>query len=136
MIIATKKNMTQIFEEGQVVPVTLVALASETDLKAGEKIKVTGTTKGKGFQGVVKRWGFKGGTKTHGNKHSLRAPGSIGSAFPQKVFKGKKMGGQMGGKRKTILNLEIIKVSKKNKELAIKGAIPGKIGGSLQIEKI
>ncbi|MCD6115187.1 50S ribosomal protein L3, partial [bacterium] len=72
----------------------------------GEKVKVSGISKGKGFQGVVKRWGFSGRNATHGVKHEERKPGSIGSAFPQRVIKGKKMPGRMGNERVTIKNLE------------------------------
>ena len=93
--------------------------------EAGDKVKVTGVSKGKGFQGVVKKYGFKGQSKTHGTKDQLRMPGSIGATGPAKVFKGKKMPGRMGGDRTTVANLEIIKVDKEKNELLIKGAVPG-----------
>ena len=80
----------------------------------GEIIQVTGTSKGKGFQGVVKRWGFSGQPSTHGHKDQARMPGSSGAGGPQHVFKGKKMGGRMGGDQITIKNLEIIEVDPKN----------------------
>ncbi len=99
----------------------------------GDKVKVSGISKGKGFQGVVKRWGFHGSPKTHGTKHGLRAPGSIGSSFPERVFKGKKMAGRMGGERITVKNLKIIKIDKKNNLLAVSGAIPGRKGTLLEI---
>ncbi len=101
--------------------------------KENEFVKVSGISKGKGFQGVVKRHGFKGGPASHGTKHTLRAPGSIGSAFPQRVFKGKKMAGRMGGQRVTVKNLQIIKIDKENNLLAIKGAIPGSRGSLVEI---
>lgn len=102
----------------------------------GDKIKVSGISKGKGFQGVVKRHGFSGGPATHGHRHVLRTPGSIGSAFPQKVFKGKKMPGRAGGKRTTIKNLKIAVIDKENNLLAINGAVSGSIGGLVEISLI
>ena len=102
----------------------------------GEKVKVTSTSKGKGFQGVVKRWGFAGGPKSHGQKDRLRAPGSIGATTPSRVIKGKKMPGRMGGKTVTVKNLEVVKVDKENNLLAIKGAIPGARGTLVKIETI
>ncbi len=99
----------------------------------GEKVKIAAISKGKGFQGVVKRWGFSGFGKTHGVKHGERAPGSIGSAFPQRVFKGKKMAGRMGGERVTVRNLEIIDIDKEKNLIALKGAIPGRKGTLVEI---
>ncbi len=99
----------------------------------GEIVKVTGISKGKGFQGVVKRHGFAGADATHGTKHNERAPGSIGSAFPERVFKGKRMAGRMGTDRITTKGLEIIQVDEKENTLAIKGALPGKPGTLLEI---
>jgi large subunit ribosomal protein L3 len=91
----------------------------------GEKVKVTGKSKGKGFQGVVKRHGFSGSKATHGNKDQLRMPGSIGSTGPAHVFKGMRMPGRMGNDRVSVANLEIIKVDTENNLLYIKGAVPG-----------
>jgi len=102
----------------------------------GEIVKVAGISKGKGFQGVVKRHGFKGSPASHGTKHTLRAPGSIGSAFPQRVFKGKKMAGRMGSDRVTVKGLEIVRVDKENDLLAIEGALPGRVGTLLEIVTI
>jgi large subunit ribosomal protein L3 len=99
----------------------------------GEIIKVSGISKGKGFQGVVKRHGFAGFPATHGTKHGLRAPGSIGSAFPQRVFKGKKMAGRMGSDRVTVQGLKVVQIDKENNLLAVKGAVPGKRGILLEI---
>ncbi|MFC1701007.1 50S ribosomal protein L3 [Patescibacteria group bacterium] len=101
----------------------------------GDKVQIAGFSKGKGFQGVVKRHGFHGGPASHGMKHTLRAPGSIGSAFPERVFKGKKMAGRMGNERITTRGLKIIHVDKENNLLAIKGAVPGRIGGLLEIKE-
>ena len=99
----------------------------------GEIVRVSGISKGKGFQGVVKRHGFKGAPASHGTKHNLRAPGSIGSAFPERVFKGKRMAGRMGSDRITVSGLEIVNIDEKDNLLAIKGAIPGKEGTLLEI---
>jgi large subunit ribosomal protein L3 len=101
----------------------------------GEKVKVSGLSKGKGFAGVVKRWGFAGRPKSHGTKHEERAPGAIGSATPPRVIKGKKMAGRTGQERVTIKNLTIVKVDKENNILAIKGAIPGSRGSLVEIKK-
>ncbi len=99
----------------------------------GEKVKISGISKGKGFQGVVKRWGFSGRDATHGVKHEHRTLGSVGSSFPERVVKGRKMPGRMGANRVTIKNLELIKVDKENNLLAVKGAVPGHKGTLLEI---
>lgn len=95
--------------------------------KEGEYVDVTGTSKGKGFQGVVKRHGFGGvGQSTHGQHNRLRAPGSIGAGSdPSRVFKGMRMAGQMGNEKVTIQNLKVIKVDEEKNLLIVKGAIPG-----------
>lgn len=100
----------------------------------GDIVDVTATSKGKGFQGVVKRYGFQGGRKTHGNKDQLRMGGSIGAKGPAHVFKGTRMGGRMGGERVTIKNLEIIKIDEENNLLFVKGAIPGAVNGLITIK--
>lgn len=100
----------------------------------GDDVQVSGATKGKGFQGVVKRHGFHGGSRTHGQKHSEREPGSIGSVWPQRVLKGKRMAGRMGHERVTVKGLKIIKIDKENNILAIKGAVPGRRGTLLEIK--
>jgi large subunit ribosomal protein L3 len=103
--------------------------------KAGDIIDVTGTSKGKGFQGVIKRWGFSGGRSTHGSKFH-RAPGAIGcSAWPSRVFKGKKMAGQMGNERVTLQNLEVVEVRPEQNLILVKGAIPGANQGFVLIRK-
>lgn len=99
----------------------------------GDKVKIAGISKGKGFQGGVKRWGFHGRNATHGTKHEQRTLGSVGSAYPERVIKGKKMPGRMGADRVTVKNLEIVKVDKENNLLAVKGAIPGRRGTLLEI---
>ena len=99
-----------------------------------KKISVTGTSKGKGFAGGVKRHNFKTQDATHGNSLAHRAPGSIGqNQTPGRVFKGKKMAGQMGNVRRTISNLEVIKIDKDKNLLLIKGGVPGAPGGYLLV---
>ncbi len=100
----------------------------------GDVVSVTGTSKGRGFQGVVKRHGFKGGNKSHGNKDQLRMPGSIGPMGPAHVFKGMKMGGRMGNERVTITNLTISSIDLENNIIYIKGGVPGAIDGLLLIK--
>lgn len=100
-----------------------------------ELVDVQGTTKGKGFAGVVKRWGFGGGPRTHGQSDRLRAPGSIGSQQPQRVPKGRKMAGHLGNERVTIKNLQIMKIDYENKLLFVKGAIPGNKNSVVLIKK-
>ena len=103
----------------------------------GEWVDVTGISKGKGFQGVVKRHGFGGvGQATHGQHNRLRKPGSIGAcSYPAKVFKGMRMAGQMGNERVTVQNLQVLKVIADHNLLLIKGSVPGAKGSILLIEK-
>lgn len=100
-------------------------------------VDVHGTSKGKGFQGVVKRHGFGGvGQSTHGQDDRLRAPGSVGAcSYPAKVFKGTRMAGQLGNKRVTVQNLEVIKVMPEHNILVLKGSVPGAKGSIIAIEK-
>ena len=103
----------------------------------GDLVKITGTTRGKGFAGVVKRWGFAGGPKTHGQSDRHRAPGSIGqTTTPGRVFKGKKMAGHMGASQLTVRNLEVVDVDIDKNLLLVKGSVPGSQNGLLIIEKI
>lgn len=99
----------------------------------GDIVKVAGISKGKGFQGAVKRWGFHGLGRTHGIKHHHRTLGSVGATGPARVFLGKKMPGHMGAERVTVKNLKIAKVDKENNLIAIKGAIPGRKGTLIEI---
>jgi len=101
--------------------------------KEGDKVKVSGISKGKGFQGGVKRWGFHGKSATHGVKHEHRTLGSVGSTDAARVFKGKKMPGRMGYERVTKKNLKIAKIDIENNLIAIKGAVPGRPGTLLEI---
>nr|WP_303721744.1 50S ribosomal protein L3 [Malonomonas rubra] len=103
--------------------------------KPGDRIDVTGTSKGKGFQGVMKRWGFAGGRASHGSMFK-RGPGSIGqSAWPSKVFKGKKMAGQMGNIRVTTQNLIVVDVRPEQNLILVRGAVPGPKNGLVVIRK-
>lgn len=100
--------------------------------EAGQIVDVTGTSKGKGFAGTVKRWNFRTQDATHGNSLSHRVPGSIGQCqTPGRVFKGKKMTGHMGAERVTVQNLEVVKVDAERNLLLIKGAVPGAPGGDV-----
>lgn len=101
--------------------------------KPGDKVTATGTSKGKGFAGVMKRHGFKGMPASHGTKHDARHAGSIGATGPQRVLKGKKMAGRMGGERVTVKNLEIIEVVPEQNLLVVKGAAPGARNSLLEI---
>lgn len=105
--------------------------------KAGDLVKVTGTSKGRGFQGGVKRYNFAGGPKTHGQSDRHRAPGSIGAGTtPGRVYKGKRMAGHMGVDTVTVANLEVISVDKVNNLMTVKGGVPGAPTGLLTIRKI
>ena len=99
----------------------------------GDEVIISAISKGKGFQGVVKRHDFAGGPRTHGQKHSERKPGSIGSTGPQRVFKGTRMAGRMGSDRTTVKNLKVVQVDKKGNRLLIKGAVPGKRGTLVEV---
>ncbi|MFL5760499.1 MAG: 50S ribosomal protein L3 [Thermomicrobiales bacterium] len=116
------------FEVGQVIK------ADTFDV--GEIVDVTGTSKGRGFQGGVKRHGFKGGPKTHGQSDRHRAPGSIGSsATPGRVFKGLRMAGHMGHERVTVQNLKVLRVDPERNLLLIQGSVPGPIKGIVLVRR-
>lgn len=110
---------------GDIIDITVFA--------EGDKVAISGVSKGKGFQGVVKRHGFHGGPRSHGQKHSEREPGSIGATGPQRVFKGMRMGGRMGSDRVQVKNLHIIGVDAKNNKILISGALPGKRGTFIEV---
>ena len=99
----------------------------------GDLVKISGISKGKGFAGVVKRHGFRGAPASHGTKHNLRAPGSIGATFPEHVLKGKKMAGRMGSERVSVKNIKIAFVDVENNLIAVKGAVPGNKGALVEI---
>ena len=103
--------------------------------EAGQKVDVTGSSKGKGFQGGIKRWNFTAQDATHGNSISHRAPGSIGQCqTPGRVWKGKKMAGHMGAEQVTTQNLEVVRVDAENNLLLIKGAVPGSTGSDVIVK--
>ena len=107
-------------------------ITSET-FAVGDVVEVSGTSKGKGFQGVIKRYNFKGGPRSHGQKHSERAPGSIGGGLRNRVPKGMRMGGRMGSDRITVRNLKVLAVDPETNTLLISGAVPGRRGTMLEI---
>lgn len=118
-------------EEGQDVPEVGAELTVSL-FEAGQMIDVTGTSKGKGFAGAVKRHNFSTQDATHGNSLSHRAPGSIGqNQTPGRVFKGKRMAGQLGNERVTVQSLEVVRVDAERNLLLVKGAVPGATGGSV-----
>jgi len=123
------KGFEQDFNLGDIIKVDL--------FEEGEFVDISSFTKGKGFQGVVKRHGFSGvGQSTHGQHNRLRAPGSIGAAsYPARVFKGMKMAGRMGGKKVKVLNLKIFRILPEKNLLIVKGAVPGHNDSYLKIEK-
>ena len=123
------KGFGQDFNLGDVINVDL--------FQEGEFVDISSISKGKGFQGVVKRHGFSGvGQATHGQHNRLRAPGSIGAAsYPARVFKGMKMAGRMGGKKVKVLNLKIFKILPDKNIIIVKGAVPGHNNSYLKIEK-
>lgn len=102
----------------------------------GDLIAVSAITKAKGFQGVVKRHGFHGHPASHGTKDVLRAPGSIGSTGPQRVFKGVRMGGRMGGERVTVKNLKVLAIDTKENVLLVSGAVPGRRGTLVEVRSV
>ncbi|MFA5932758.1 MAG: 50S ribosomal protein L3 [Microgenomates group bacterium] len=124
----------EVKEKIDIEPGTLIELGKI--FAKGDAVKITGISKGKGFQGGVRRHGFHGGPKTHGQSDRHRAPGSIGSGTtPGRVLKGKKMAGHMGNETSTVSNLEVIEVKKAENLLIVKGAVPGYVGGLVQITK-
>ncbi|MDP2790095.1 MAG: 50S ribosomal protein L3 [bacterium] len=102
----------------------------------GNVVQVTGTAKGKGFQGVVRRHHFRGGPASHGHKDNLRMPGSVGATFPQHIMKGLRMAGRMGGQKTTVINLDVVEVDKAKNLIALKGAVPGSRGSLLLIQTV
>jgi len=108
----------------------------DTVFAQGDKVSIAGTSKGRGFQGVVKRHHFGGGFRTHGQSDRERAPGSIGSSsYPSRVFKGMRMAGRMGGERVTVKNLRVIKIIPESNLILVRGSIPGHINSYVEIHK-
>lgn len=99
----------------------------------GDTVNVAGVTKSKGFQGVVKRHGFAGGRGSHGGKHDLRKPGSIGATFPEHVIKGRRMAGRMGGENMTALNLSVVYINEAEGLIGVRGAVPGVNGRIVKV---
>ncbi len=102
----------------------------------GDVVNVSAISKGKGFQGVVKRHGFRGGPGSHGMKHTLRTPGSIGATGAQRVFKGLRMAGRMGGDRITVKNLKVIAVNATENIILVRGAVPGRRGTLVEVRSV
>jgi len=119
------KNETDKFKNGQEINLDI--------FEVDDEVSVSGISKAKGFQGVMKRHGFHGSPASHGHRHDHRAPGSIGSAYPQRVVKGKKMAGRMGGTKSTVKNLKVVYIDRENNLIALKGAIPGVTGRMVEI---
>jgi large subunit ribosomal protein L3 len=118
---------------GQAVDLKVGDTIDFTLFEKGDVVAVTATSKGKGFQGGVKRYNFKGGKRSHGNKHAERQPGSIGATGPQRVFKGTRMAGRMGSDKVTVKNLKVLDIDKENGLLYISGAIPGRRGTIVEV---
>jgi len=139
VILGEKIEMGQTFtNDGRRIPITKIRIKTEkSGLKSGDFVIVSGISKGKGFTGVVKRWGFKGGPRTHGQSDRERAPGSIGqTTTPGRVWKGKRMAGRMGQKRVTIKNLKVVNLDEKTKVLTLSGPVPCPRKGIIKINKI
>ena len=116
------------YEKGQTLDASAFAV--------GDVIAVSAISKGKGFQGVVKRYNFRGGPGSHGMKNTLRTPGSIGATGPQRVFKGTRMAGRMGSDRITVKNLTVLAVDPKENILLVSGAVPGRRGTLVEVRSI
>lgn len=130
--------MSQVFgDNGKVIPVTQIAYDGDvsTDVE-GKDVVVVGYSKGKGFTGVMKKWGFHGGPATRGQGIKARTPGSIGAQTPGRVLKGKKMAGRQGNVRITIKGLKIVKVDNNLKQVLVSGPIPGARNSVVSIEVI
>ena len=122
------------FRRDDIADVKLGDTITVEAFELGDKVSVTGISKGKGFAGTVKRWNFQESRNTHGFKGDIRKVGSIGSMDPQKVFKGKRMPGRMGHDQVTVKNLVVAYIDKENNLLGLKGAVPGPKKGNLTIE--
>ena len=136
---AGKGNFSEVREfrmkAGNVVEQTVGDTITAETFAVGDTVTVSGTSKAKGFQGVIKRHNFKGGPRSHGQKHSERAPGSIGGGLRNRVPKGMRMGGRTGGERITVSNLKVLAIDAETNTLLISGAVPGRRGTVLEIRK-
>jgi len=130
--------MTQVWLDTKVTPITKLSLeekdATLDGFEIGGKVSISGISKGRGFQGVVKRHGFHGGPASHGQKDRLRAPGSLGATAPQRVIKGKKMAGHMGMTRSTVKNLVVAFIDPEARVVGVRGAVPGMRGSLVEIK--
>jgi large subunit ribosomal protein L3 len=135
-LVGTKLKMTSMFKNGRQYGVTPIKLSEKADIalvKAGSLVMVSGISKGKGFAGGVKRWHFKGGPATHGQKNRHRAPGSIGNTTPQRVLPGRHMAGHMGMVRKTAKNIPVLDIDADKRVILLNGSVPGPIGREMEI---
>lgn len=138
---ATKVKPTRIVREFRGNGVSDVQPGQEIKVDSvftkGDRVKIVGTSKGRGFQGVVKRHHFGGGFRTHGQSDRERAPGSIGSSsHPSRVFRGQRMAGRMGGEQVTVRNLHVVGVIPDSNLLLVKGSVPGAVNGYVEIHKL
>ncbi len=131
---AKGKEFTHILEARDMTEGNVGDEVTVAAFKEGDEVTVIGTSKGKGFQGAVKRHGFHGRNRTHGAKHEARTVGSIGHRFPQHTIKGQRMPGRMGADRVTVKNLIVAKIDAENNIIALKGAVPGHRGTILEIK--
>lgn len=131
-----KVNMSQVFlDNGKVVPVTIVEVENDVTADLMNKdVVVVGKSKGKGFIGGIKKWGFRKQGETRGAKNKVRGPGSIGAQTPGRVLKGKKMAGKHGNYRVTIKGLKIVNVDDSNKKIMVSGPVPGARNSKLTIK--
>lgn len=133
--VGTKLKMTSVFKDGRQYGVTPIKLADSHDvaaLKAGTRVMISGISKGHGFTGGVKRWNFRGGPATHGQKNRHRAPGSIGNTTPQRVLPGRHMAGRMGNERITYRNILILDIDAEKKVVHFNGSFPGITGKKVE----
>ena len=128
--------MSQIFlDSGKVIPVTLVLTENEVSTQLlNKEVTIIGTSKGKGFTGAIKKWGFRKQGETRGAKDKVRGPGAIGSQTPGRVYKGKKMAGRHGSYRVTIKGLKIVNIDSQNKQIMVSGPVPGARNSKLTIK--
>ena len=139
-ILGQKEKMTQVFDEqGRVFPVTIVKLDDKAEVDKFTEdlaVRISGTSKGRGFQGVVKRHGFHGGPRTHGQKHSEREPGAIGGGGGRaggRVAKGIRMAGRMGNDRVTLRAVRVIKIDAEGGKIYLSGPVPGRRGSLVTV---
>lgn len=128
-----KRLVRQTTWEADEVPAPGTELAIESMLEAGDVVRLSGTTIGKGFAGVIKRWGFHGGKQTHGQSDRERTPGSVGGQTPGRVFKGKKMPGHMGTDLQTLETAQVIAINPATQTIWIKGTVPGAFNGLVEL---